>query len=186
MLLTSITRRVSKLFVVSLLPMALALGEAPRKTDVQKEAVQLIGKLEGVSRDIRNHADRLESLKRDSLISPLSHHHHLGQIKELVNDGLNPTLVRLTALQPELPAWKQQAIDEIVMRAKALAADTNAAINNKNETKYLPAALNYDYAALVASINEHAQALVATSDAAGTYAKAYFKASEAGLDLPQY
>jgi len=46
--------------------------------------------------------------------------------------------------------------------------------------------LNYDYGVLIASIDEHAQALVATSDAAGDYAKAYFKGSEAGLDLPQY
>jgi hypothetical protein len=186
MLLTSITQRVSKLLLVSLMPMALAFGETPRKTDVQKEAVQLIGRVEGVSRDIRDHADRLEGLNRDSLISPLTHHYHLSQIKELVNNGLNPALVRLTAIQPELPAWKQQAIGEIVTRAKALATDTNAAITNKNETKYLPAALNYDYGVLIASINEHAQALVSTSDAAGGYAKAYFKGSEAGLDLPQY
>ena len=106
MLLTSITQRVSKLLLVSLMPMALAFGEAPRKTNVQKEAIQLIGKLEGVSRDIRDQADRLEGLNRDSLISPLTHHHHLSQIKELVNNGLNPALVRLTAIQPELHAWK--------------------------------------------------------------------------------
>jgi hypothetical protein len=185
MLLTSITRRVSQFLVVSLMPMAFAFGEAPSRTDVQKEAIRLIGKVEGVSRDIRNHADRLEALNRDSLISPLTHHHYLSQIKTLVNDGLNPALVRLTAIQPELPVWKQQAVDEIVTRAKALATDTNAAITNKNETKYLPAALNYDYAALLSSINEHAQALVATSDAAGDYAKSYFKAAQAGLDLPQ-
>jgi hypothetical protein len=186
MLLTSITQRAAKLLVVSLMPIALAFSEIPKKTDIQKEAIQLIGKLESTSREIRNQADRLEGLNRDSLISPLTHHHHLSKIKELVNDELNPALVRLTAIQPDLPAWKQQAIDEIVTRAKALATDTNAAITNKNETKYLPAALNYDYTALIASINEHAQALVETSDAAGDYAKAYFKASDAGLDVPQY
>jgi hypothetical protein len=185
MLLTSINRRIAKLLVISLLPATLVVGETSKQSDVQKEAIQLIDKLEGISRNIRDHADRLDGLRKDSLISRESHYHHLGEIKALVNEGLNPALVRLTAIQPDLPSWKQGAIDEIVTRAKALANDTNAAITNKNETKYLPAALNYDYAALIASINEHAEALVATSDAAGNYAKAHQQASEAGLDVPR-
>lgn len=185
MLLKSFARRISTVLLISLATATFAVAETS-KTDVQKEAIQLIEKVESVSRDIRNQAERLDSFSRDSLITSSAHFHHLNQIKELINDGLNPALVRLTAIQKDLPDWKQQAIEDIVTRAKLLATDANAAISNKNETKYLPAALNYDYAALISSINEHADALIATSDAAGNYAKAHLKGFEAGLDLPQF
>ena len=44
--------------------------------------------------------------------------------------------------------------------------------------------MNAEYKGLVTRIYEHAEALVKTSDAAGTYAAARLKAHEAGVKVP--
>lgn len=70
--------------------------------------------------------------------------------------------------------------------AKALAADTNSAILNQNAAGALPPAMNLEYKELIASIYEHSEALVKTSDAAGDYAGARLQAVEAGLKVPSH
>ena len=45
--------------------------------------------------------------------------------------------------------------------------------------------MNAEYKTLVATVYEHAEALVKISDAAGTYAVARLKAHEAGLNIPK-
>jgi hypothetical protein len=45
--------------------------------------------------------------------------------------------------------------------------------------------MNPDYKRLIAGIYKHADNLVRTSDAAGTYAAARLKAAEAGLQVPK-
>jgi hypothetical protein len=51
-----------------------------------------------VARDIRYHADRLNSFIGSAQISRWTHHHHLAQIKSLVNGGLRPALQWLTEI----------------------------------------------------------------------------------------
>jgi hypothetical protein len=102
-----------------------------------------------------------------------------------VNEGVQPAPTRLTEIRPQLPGWKQQSVEKLFDAAKALAADTSSAILTKNETGTTPLAINAEYKSLVAKMYEHADALVKTSDAAGTYAMARMKASEVGLQVPK-
>jgi len=182
---TSITRRMSMLAIAGLLPAALFAGETKEQIEMEKEGVQLIRQLEEVGWDVRYNADRLNSFTSNMQISKWTHVHHLNEIKALVNEGLRPALTRLTEIQPHLPAWKQQSIDNMLEAAKKLAADTNSALLKKNDAGAAPPAMNPEYKSLVAAMREHAEALVKTADAAATYAAAHLKAEEAGLKVPR-
>ena len=181
----TITRRMLMLAVVALLPAAIAAGQTKEQVEMEREGVQLIRQLEEVARDVRYHAGRLNSFTGSLLISKWTHAHHLEQIKSLVNEGLRPAMTRLTEIQPQLPEWKQETIDKMLAAAKMLAADANSAILAKNESGTVPPAINPEYKTLLATVYEHAEALVKTSDAAGTYAVARLKAHEAGLNIPK-
>jgi hypothetical protein len=184
MILGSITRRVSMLAVIALAPSAFAASVTVQQLEMEKEGIQLINQVEEVARDVRYNAGRLNSFTRTLQVSKWTHIHHLDQIKSLVNDGLRPALARLTEIQPQLPDWKQQSIDKMLETAKTLAADTNDAILTKNDAGTVPPAMNAEYTALVTRIYEHSEALVKTSDAAGTYAAARLKAAETGVKVP--
>jgi len=179
----TITRHMLMLAVVALLPAAIAAGQTKEQVEMEREGVQLIRQLEEVARDVRYHAGRLDSFTGSLLISKWTHAHHLEQIKSLVNEGLRPAMTRLTEIQPQLPEWKQETIDKMLATAKMLAADANSAILAKSETGTVPPAMNAEYKTLVTTLYEHAEALVKTSDAAGTYAGARLKAHEAGLNV---
>lgn len=183
MITATIARRVSMMAAFALLPSAFAAGSTVslEQLEMEKEGVQLIRQVEEVARDVRYNAGRLNSFTSGMQLSKWTHYHHLEQIKSLVNDGLRPALTRLEEIQPQLPDWKQQAIDRMMGSAKALAADTNDAILTKNEAGTMPPAMNAEYKGLVTRIYEHAEALVKTSDAAGAYASARLKAHEAGI-----
>ena len=178
------TRRVSMLAAFALVPSAFAAGVTVEQVEMEKEGVQLIRQVEEVARDIRYNAGGLNSFTTDMRISKWTHVHHLEQIKSLVNEGLKPAVTRLTEIQPQLPDWKQQSIDRMFESAKALAADMNDALLAKNEAGTVPPAMNAEYKGLVTKIYGHAEALVKTSDAAGTYAAARLKAHEAGVKVP--
>ncbi len=187
MLSKSISRSISMLAIAGLLSAGFAAAEPTTKAqqlELQKEGIELIRQLEDVARDIHFNADRLNTLGHRS--SKFTRQHHLAQIKELVNDGLQPALKRLTEIQPDLKAWHWDVIDKMLVSAKGLAADTNSAIVNQNDNGALPTALNPEYRHLVSRIAEHAENLVKTSDAAGDYAAAYEHAEEAGLKLPKH
>lgn len=181
----SMTRSAPLLALAALLPAGLAAHETSHQVAMQKEGIELIGQLEEVARDVQYNAERLHSFSRNLQVSRWTHFHHLDQIKELVNDGLRPALDRLSEIQPYLPEWKQQSIDRMLESARALAADTNSAILEKNEAGALPAALNADYQDLITRISAHAGQLVKTSDAAGDYASARLRAEEAGVRVPK-
>lgn len=100
-----------------------------------------------------------------------------------MNEGLRPALKRLTEIQPQLSAWHQDTIDQMLNSAKALAADTSSAIPTRKEAGAAPPVLNAEYKELVSTIYEHCEALVTTSDAAGDYAAAHRQAVEAGLKV---
>lgn len=182
--LKSITRSVPTLAVIALLPSAFAASINVQQLEMEKEGVQLIRQVEEVARDVRYNASRLNSFTASMQVSKWTHVHHLDQIKSLVNDGLRPALTRLTEIQPQLPDWKQQSIDKMLESAKTLAADTNSAILTKNDAGAVPPVLNAEYKELVTRIHGHAEELVKTSDAAGTYAAARLKAAEAGVKVP--
>ncbi|HTT22351.1 MAG TPA: hypothetical protein VMG82_25715 [Candidatus Sulfotelmatobacter sp.] len=173
------------LTVLCLLSAGFVAGDTSKQLEMDKEGTQLIGQLEDVARDVHYNAGRLNSF-HPTQISKWTHYHHLEQIKSLVNDGLRPALERLTEIQPQLPAWHQEAIDQMLASAKALAADTNSAILNLNDTKALPIVLNAEYKELIARIYHHSESLVRTSDAAGDYAAAHLQAVEAGLKVPKH
>ena len=184
MTLGTITRRVSMLAAFALIPSAFAAGVTKEQLEMEKEGIELIGQVEEVARDVRYNAGQLNSFTKTMLISKWTHYHHLEQIKSLVNDGLRPALARLEEIQPMLPDWKQQVIDKMIESAKALAADTNNAILTKNEAGTVPPPMNEEYKGLLTTIYGHAEALVKTSDAAGTYAAARLKAQESGVKVP--
>ncbi len=180
----TITRCVSVLAAFALLPGSLWADHHEQQVAMEKEGVQLIRQLEEVARDVRYNADRLNSFTRNMQVSKWTHVHHLNEIKNLVNEGLQPALTRLTEIQPQMPDWKQRSIDQMLESAKALAADTNDAILTKNESGALLPAMNAEYKDLVDRIYGHAETLVKTSDAAGNYAAARLKAQEAGVKTP--
>src|ERR1700722_5720683 len=103
MLFTSISRNVSMLAIVGLLSVGFVAGDTVtvKQLALEKEGIQLIGQLEDVARDIHYNSDRLNSLSTATAVSKWTHHHHLTQIKELVNNGLRPALDRLTEIQPQ-------------------------------------------------------------------------------------
>lgn len=186
MLFKSVNQRISMLAIFGLLPLALVSGEVREPFEVQQEGTELIGQMEDIARDVQQIAGRLDSFARTGHVSVLTHKGHLTQIKALVNDGLRPTLERLTEIQQDLPAWQQDTIDQLLESAKALAASTNAAILNMNENENRPVALNAEYREFVSQINGHVDFMVQAADAAGDYAEAHQKAVEAGLTVARY
>jgi hypothetical protein len=188
MLSRSITRSVSMLAVLGLLSAGLVAGAttAVKQLEMGKEGIELIAQVEDVARDVRYNADRLSSLLGSTQISRWTHHHHLTQIKSLVNEGIRPALQRLTEIQPQLAAWHQDVIDQMLNSAIALAADTNSAILNQNDAGTAPLILNAEYVELIDRINQHAETLVKTADAAGDYAAVHRQAIEAGLNVPTH
>ena len=145
-----------------------------------------MSQMEEVARDIHRSADRLDSFARTGQVSSYTHKDHLMQIKSLVNEDLQPALSRLTEIRPDLPEWQQDAVDQILDSAKGLAVNTNSAILSMNEAAGAPVLLNAEYGEFVSLISDHAEALVKTADAAGTYADAHLRAVEAGLKVAQY
>jgi len=159
---------------------------ADTKTDdslaAQQKGVQLINQVGEVARDVRYNAEHLDSF--NIRISERSHTYHLNQIKGLVNNGLNPALAQLEDLQSQLPDWNQRTIDSMLTSGKALAADANSAILERNESGTAPPAMNSEYKSFVKQVEGHAQNLMDTSDAAAAYASGHMKAQKAGISVP--
>ena len=164
------TPAVSRLAALALVaPGAFAADQA--QVDLQKEGLQLIQQLKETARDIRYHAERLESFSNSVQVSKWTHYHHLTEIKGLVNDGLQPALARLSEIQPQLASWKHEAINNLLDAAKSLSADAHSAILSKNDAGAVPPYMNAEYKDLVSKIY-HADRLFKTSDAAGDQLKA--------------
>lgn len=185
MITTTITRRASMLAAFALIPSAFASSVNADQLEMQKEGVQLISQVEEVARDVRYNAGRLNAFADSARISKWAHVHHLDEIKTLVNDGLRPALIRLQEIQPLMPEWKQQSIDKMIESAKALADDVDSAFLAKKEAGTMPPVMNAEYKNLMTKIYGHANTLVKTSDAAGSYATARLKAQRAGMKVPR-
>ena len=180
-----ITRRAPVLAAFAMLPVLLPASTPSRQLEVQKEGIQLVAQIEESARNIRYHADHLDSFANNLQASRQIHKSHLTQIRETVNDRLRPALQRLVEIQDELPDWKQQSIQDMHIRAAALTAHVNGAIAEANDSTPTPPAMNREYKKLVSQVNAHAASLVTTSDAVGEYSSALLKAQDAGVTVPQ-
>lgn len=151
----------------------------------EREATQLVERINEVGQDVHHHAERLVSAAENTGISSWTHYHHLDAIKLLVNNDLRPALKRLITLQAQLPEWKQESVERMLSAAQELAADASSAFVTKASSRAVSPAMNTEYKAFVAAMTAHADNLVKTSDAAHTFAVAHVKAAEAGLSLPK-
>jgi hypothetical protein len=169
------------------LPMAaVAQGTRAAPADLHKEGIDLIRSMEITARELHYNTEWLRMHSRSMNTSMVTHNDHLSQVKELVNNEPQPALTRLQEIQGQLPEWHQDTIDQLFTSARALAADANSAIASHRDKGALPAAANLEYQAFVKGMNQHAEALVKTADAAGEYAKAHQQAVEAGLNVHRY
>ena len=166
-------------------PVEARAGDGAPSTTMALEAsaADLVGQIDDVGHEIRYHLERLHGFTRQVGVSSWTHYHHLQRVKMLVNDDLGPALARLTAMQEQLPGWKQASIDRLFEAARLLTADVNSAFVAKNGAAGTEPALNTEYRAFVANTLDHAASLISTADAAHDYALARLKASRAGLPL---
>ena len=182
-MLRSISRNLFLLTVVSstLPSLGASQSAAIRQLEAEKEAVELISRLENVGRDVHYNANRLNSFRGSDRISEWTYDHYLRQIRSLVQEGLRPALQRLAEIRPRLPDWQQDSIDLMFSPAQALSADANSAALSGRKAGASSPFLNSDLRRLLAKIYDHAQTLVETSDAAEDYAAAHQLALETGL-----
>jgi len=170
-----------------LLPGTLVASELTNQAKTRQEAVKLTQHIERTSLAIQKEADRLHSMSRNSRISNASHKHGLQQIKNHVNEKLQPAFTRLAELKPELPEWHQSAIAEMHSSALDLAASADAAIRNRNpDGSGRIATVDPDYKQLIASINEHSTELAQVADATADYGSAQLKGHMAGLAITSH
>ena len=172
--------------VLGLLPAAISAAEKVQQAAIEKESFELIDQIEDVARSVHYNTDALRTHAKSHMISKWTHDHHLMEVKVLINDGLNPAVTRLTQIQAHLPEWERKAIDKMLVSARALAMDSNSAILNLNVNRTKPVVLNEEYRALLDTIDEHAENLVRTADAAVDYVDAHRQAIEAGLEVPNH
>ena len=164
----------------------LASGSSdPTKT--RKEALELTRSVERTSREIQKVADELGSKSRNGLYSNQSHQQSLHQLKVHINEKLQPALTRLAELQPDLPAWHQDAIDQMRTSAATLAANANAAIGTRNPGQArLTPVLDTGYRQLIDNMSSRASTLTQVADATGDYASAQLKGNLAGLAITSH
>jgi methyl-accepting chemotaxis protein len=179
------TRRISLLAAVVLLPASMAVCQPPRQRALEEEGARLICQVEKVARDIHRRTEQLASLNRRSQESQQSHYQHLERIKSLVNDQLQPSLSRLNEIESALPPWQRAAVEQMFALARAMIDATNAAMAAKKEAGSTPTVLNDRYREMVTKMNAYAYILIKTSDAAGDIAAAHRKGEEAGLTVPE-
>lgn len=170
-----------------LFPATLVVAETSNQVAVKKEGIELTARVEKAARVIQNEADHLSAMRNNSHIAKRTHQHRLQKIANQVNGELKPSLERLAEIQPDLPQWKQQAIDEMRSSAVELAANTNAAILNRNAaTHNVPALMDANYGQLLQNMTVHSERLTEVADATGDYAEAQLQGTDAGLAISQH
>jgi hypothetical protein len=173
--------------IALLLPATSAVAEATDQAKSREEAIRITRWIEDTSRKIQLDSERLISMQRSSTFTNQSHKVKLQRIAHEINSQLQPAFKRLAELQPELPEWKQSAIDQMHTSALALAANTHAAILNRNSTENVrPPALDFEYREFVQDISNHADSLVQIADAASDYSTAQLRGHQAGLPIASH
>ena len=179
--------RISLAVMVAILPATLPAQSriTVQQAALEKESLALIDQIEDAARSVHDNTDALQ-MHATRNRSHWTNYHHLTEIKELVNNGLNPALNRLSEIKSQLPEWQQHSVDMLLSSARSLANDTNSAILNIKENQGKPIVLNDEYRALLDTMNQHAEKLVRTADASGDYADALNQALEAELKVPSH
>jgi len=179
--------RISLAAILTTLPGALPAQDkvAVQQVAVEKESVELIDQIEDVARSVHNNTDALR-MHASRNLSRYSHQHHLSEIAELINNGLNPALNRLNEIKPGLPEWQQHAVDRILESARSLSNDSNSAFLSLKDNGAKPIHMNTEFRAFLDTMDQHAENLVSTADVAGDYANALDQALEAGLKVPSH
>lgn len=184
------TLRQSTILVLGLallFPGLLMASEPVNQSNARKEAVQLARHIERTSLQIQKEADRLDAMSRSGQISNGTHKHGLRQIKNHVNEQLQPAFSRLAELKPNLPEWHQTAIDQMRASAANLALNADAAILNRNPNgSGLPAVIDENYKQYVSNIHERATVLAQVADATEDYGTAQLKGYQAGLAITSH
>lgn len=147
---------------------------------LEREAIDLVERVEEVAREVRFHVSRLNELI-GTAASAWSHYHHLDTARDLVNGELRPALARLNEIHPQLPGWKQESVDRMIAAAQSLASDASSVYLAKAEQRGVPPVLNADYRRFLRDVSAHVESLVKTADAAHAYASGHLRATEAGL-----
>ncbi len=183
----SLKRTIATLTLALMLPATFLVAETSEQTRNRKEAVQITKHIEATARKIQTQADHLDAMQRNSHISSRSHQQELNRIAAHVNEQLSPDFDRLAKLQPDLPKWNQDAIDQMRASAASLASNTNSAILNRNDAGHVkPVTMDKDYAKLVDNIGDHANTLVQLADATGDYGNAQLKGADTGLAITSH
>ena len=180
-----INRRTPLVAAIAFFPALLPASTPSQRQELQREGIRLVSQVEDSAREIRYHADHLDSLANSMQASRHIHKNHLMQIKDSVNDRLGPALQRLVEIQAELPEWKQQSILDMHGDAAELAAHVNGAIAQANDATPVQPSMNAEYKKFVSGVHSQAGSLVKTSDAVRTYSSALLKAQDAGVTVPQ-
>lgn len=180
-------RTIAALTLALMLPATFLVAETSEQARNRKEAVQITKHIETTARKLQTEADHLDAMQRSSLISSRSHQQKLNRIAVQVNEQLKPAFDRLAELQPGLPKWNQDAIDQMRTSAASLASSTNSAILNRNDAGYVkPVMMDKDYARLVDNMSTHAGTLVQLADATSDYGKAQLKGADRGLAVTSH
>lgn len=185
--------RITKHASVFALTLALAMpgmllaDASSDQTRTRKEALHLTRSVERTSRQIQKVAEELDAKSRSGQFSNKSHQHSLNLLAMHINEQLQPTLKRLAEIQPDLPVWHQDAIDQMRTAAATLAASANAAIETRNDgTSFRAPILDANYRQLIDNMSGRATALTQVADATGDYASAQLKGHSAGLAITSH
>ena len=175
------------LAAVMLLSATFVLAEQSDQMRARKEAVKLTKQVERSAAKIELEAHRLSSMRTNPNISKSTHNYHLYMIAAEVNKQLQPALARLNEIQPELPGWKQEAIEQMRQSATTLAANANAAVENRRAVSvHQPAVMDPEYGQLLSNISDQAGTLLEVADATADYANAQLKGANAGLKIQSH
>jgi hypothetical protein len=175
------------LTAVMLLPATFVLADQSGQMKTRKEAIALTKQVERSAAKIETEAHRLSAMRTNPNISKGTHSYHLHKIAVEVNEQLQPALARLSEIQPELPEWKQEAIDQMRQSAATLAANANAAAENRKAVSvHQPAVMDPEYRQLLNNISDQAGTLLEVADATADYANAQLKGADAGLAIQSH
>lgn len=175
-------RHLTTVAVASLLVTASAQArDLSASRALHEEGALLSARIEGISRQIQSHTDRLTRLARHTSIQGDSHTEGLEEARLLVRRNLLPALKRLEEIQGALPEWKQKSVARMRESADGLSAHLTAAGATKAAEPGLSPAMNLAYRAHVEAAARYTEVLTATSDATSGYLLGRLKAADAGL-----
>lgn len=134
-----------------------------------EEASGLLKQVRSLSAQAFEHADLLETHSRNNQADWRNHAERLGEIKRHINT-MGQKLQRLQEIHSMIAPWQQEAVNQVMPKAVALAGHTEEAIAYLNERQTnLWAA---PYTDQISAISDHTEEIKNTISAFLDYAKA--------------